>query len=127
MNANKLTRDLFAGVNEPADRQNLTDLEKKHIPVIDAPASVRRCQRFTATVEVGKLLPHNNEYGHSIEFIELYADDLFLAKADLTAVNTCPKVTFCLSLSGPVKELRAYGRCNLHGVWVARSPVAVTD
>ncbi len=121
------TRELFSGVNRPADPRNLTDLEKKHIPVINAPSSVGQGECFAVTVEVGKLLAHPNERGHFIEFIDLYADELFLARMDLTAVNTCPKATLCLALSAPAKELRAYERCNIHGVWSGTVPINVTE
>jgi len=118
---------LFGGVNRPADPRKLTDLEKKHLPVISAPDSVKAGQCFEITVEVGKLLAHPNENGHFIEFVELYADEIYLARADLTAVTTCPAVRFCVALGGAVKELRAYDRCNLHGVWVSTAPIAVKE
>ena len=119
-------QDLFAGVNSPADAQNPTDLEKKHIPIITAPDSIKAGDCFDVTVEVGKLLAHPNEHAHYIEFVELYADSVYLARADLTAKTTCPTVKFCASLPGPIKELRAYGRCNLHGIWIGAVPIAVT-
>ncbi|MHC4983384.1 MAG: class II SORL domain-containing protein [Planctomycetota bacterium] len=118
---------LFAGVNRPADPDNPTDLEKKHIPVIAAPESVKAGECFEVVVEVGKLLAHPNENGHFIEFVELYADDRYLARADLTAGTTCPRLRLCVALRGPVDELRAYGRCNLHGVWVSAVKVAVKE
>ena len=117
--------DLFAGVNRPADPQNLTNLEKKHLPVIDAPDSVEAGKCFTVTVEVGKLLAHPNEPGHFIEFVELYAGEVFLARLDLTAATTCPRVTFCVCLEKDLGPLRAYERCNIHGVWVAEKAVKV--
>lgn len=119
--------DLFLGVNEVADPKNLSDLEKKHIPVIEAPETVRRGQCFEVRVEVGKLLAHPNEYKHFIQFVELYADETFLARVDLTAGRTYPKVTFCVSLQHPAEALRAYENCNLHGMWVGRTPIAVME
>ncbi len=131
MNSQSITpaaiRNLFLGVNRLADPQNPTDLEKKHIPVIDAPASIGRGECFAVTIEVGKMLAHPNQRDHFIEFIDLYADELFLTRLDLTAVNTCPKATMCLALSTPAKELRAYGRCNIHGVWVGSKAISVTE
>ena len=125
--ATTMTRDLFLGVNRPVDPGNLTDLEKKHIPVIEAPSTVNRGECFCVSVEVGKMLAHPNERGHFIEFIDLYADELFLTRVDLTAVSTCPKATLCLALSAPAKELQAYGRCNIHGVWVGSAPINVRE
>ena len=122
-----LTRNLFSGVNRPVDLQNLTDLEKKHIPVIETPSTVNRGEYFCVSVEVGKMLAHPNERDHFIEFIDLYADELLLTRVDLTAVYTCPQATVCVSLSGPAKELRSYARCNIHGVWVGRTAIEVTQ
>jgi len=103
----------------------MTDLEKKHTPVITAPDSVKADECFEVVIEVGKLLAHPNEHGHFIEFIELYADDTFLARTDLTAVKTCPVTTFRVVLDHAHKELRAYERCNLHGCWMSAMPIAV--
>ena len=125
--ATTMTRDLFSGVNRPVDPRNLSDLEKKHIPVIEAPSTVNQGECFCVTVEVGKMLAHPNQRDHFIEFIDLYADELFLTRVDLTAVSTCPKATLCLALSAPAKELRAYGRCNIHGVWMGTVPITVKE
>ena len=122
-----LTRNLFSGVNKISDPSNPTDLEKKHIPVIDAPASVERGECFAVNIEVGKLLAHPNERGHFIEFIDLYADELFLGRVDLTAVNTCPKAVLAVALTGPAEELRAYARCNIHGVWLGTAAITVAE
>jgi len=117
---------LFVGVNEPADPNNLSDLEKKHLPVLEAPDEVTAGECFEVRVEVGKLLEHPNEHKHHVQFVDLYADDTFLARTDFTAVKTCPKTTFCLALHEPVQELRAYEHCNMHGTWVYRKPINVT-
>jgi superoxide reductase len=117
---------LFCGVNKAESPAEMTDLEKKHTPVITAPESVKKGECFEVKIEVGKLLAHPNETGHFIEFIELYADETYLGRADLTAVKTCPTTTFCVALDHVHKELRAYERCNLHGCWVGAKPIKVT-
>ncbi len=122
-----LAQELFTGVNHPADPDNLTDLEKKHLPVLTVPQSVKAGECFEVSIEVGKLLAHPNEHAHFIEFIELYADDTYLARVDLTAGTTCPSVKLCVALPGCIGELRAYQRCNLHGVWVHTAPIKVTE
>ncbi len=122
-----LTRSLFSGVNKISDMSNPTDLEKKHTPVIETLGSVRKGECFSASIEVGKLLAHPNERGHFIEFIDLYADELFLGRVDLTAVNTCPKVVLSLALVSPAQQLRAYARCNIHGVWLGTSAITVVE
>jgi len=122
-----LNRDLFGGVNRVIDPLNITDLEKKHTPFLDVPEKVRRGQPFPVNIEVGKLLGHPNRSDHFIDVIDLYADETFLARVDLTAISTQPKVTLSISLDGPVGELRAYGRCIMHGVWLGSAPVTVID
>ncbi|MHC4183002.1 MAG: class II SORL domain-containing protein [Planctomycetota bacterium] len=109
-------KDLLAGVNTPEDINNPTDTEKKHLPVIDAPDSAGMGEPVTVTVEVGKLLKHPNEPAHHIEWLDLYEDKLYLARADFTGGKVSSKVTFEVSLkkSG---TLRAFACCNLHGVW----------
>ena len=118
-------RDLFSGVNRQAYPRNASDLEKKHIPVIDGPSSVKLGECFTVTIEVGKTLPHPNERDHFIEFMDLYADEFFLARVDLTSVNTYPKADLCIALTSRAKELRAYARCNTHGVWAGTRLITV--
>lgn len=116
--------DLFAQVNRPKDPANMADLEKKHLPVLTAPEKVKAGECFDVTVEVGKLLAHPNEPGHHIEFVDLYEDKVFLCRADLSAVRSCPTVTFCICLQkGGL--LRAFDSCNLHGVWEETKDIAV--
>jgi len=122
----KCADDLFCGVNKPGDASSMTDLEKKHTPVITAPRSVKQGQCFEVTIEVGKYLAHPNEPGHFIEFIELYVDDTYIARMDFTAKTTCPTMKVCVSLDHAHGTLRAYERCNLHGVWGAEAPIEVT-
>lgn len=125
--ATRRATDLFAGINEAADPHNLSDLEKRHIPLIRAPETVRSGECFEVRVEVGELLPHPNEYKHFVQFMDLYADGTFLVRVDLTAGRTCPKATFCVSLQHPAKELRAYAHCNLHGTWKGRKAIEIEE
>jgi superoxide reductase len=109
--------DIFCGVNTAEDIEHASDLEKKHLPIISAPASVKKGEFFEVTVEVGKLLKHPNEPGHFIQFIELYADDTYLARMDFTAKNTSPVMKMRVALEQNYSKLRAFERCNLHGAW----------
>ena len=111
-----MIEDLFSNINRPMDAKNLTDLEKKHLPVIDAPSSVKAGEPFAVTIEVGKLLKHPSEQGHHIQWIVLLSGSLTLAIVQLTPVTTNPKVTLNLTLDKTAK-LRALERCNLHGEW----------
>lgn len=114
----KCEEDLFCGLNKPkmASPDEMSDLEKKHTPVIDAPNSVKKGEPFEVTVEVGRYLAHPNENGHFIEWIELYSGDTFLTRVDLVPRLTQPKVRVIVALDHG-HPLVAKQRCNLHGVW----------
>ena len=106
----KCEEDLFCGVNTVKDCEHMTDLEKKHQPIITAPKSVKKGQCFEVAVEIGKLMEHPNERGHYIEFVELYADHTYLSRIDLTSIPPpalgCTRLfslarssTFCKSIA----------------------------
>ena len=48
--------DILCGVNVVEDVDEASDLEKKHLPIISAPRTVKKGQRFEVVVEVGKLM-----------------------------------------------------------------------
>ena len=122
----KCADDLFCGVNSAPDPANAPDLAKKHTPVIAAPDSVGKGECFEVKIEVGKLLAHPNERAHYIQFVDLYADETYLGRADFTAVTTCPVATFCVQLDHVHEGLRAYASCNMHGVWEGARALTVT-
>ena len=119
--------DIFCGINRAADIDRPSDIEKKHLPIISAPAKVRKGEHFEVEVEVGKLMQHPNEPGHFIQFIELYAGDTYLARMDLTPKSTCPVMKVCVSLDHVHGKLRAFERCNLHGTWENDVDIEVID
>lgn len=111
-------------INTPKDMGNLTDGEKKHLPVIHAPDTAREGAPFEVTVRVGELLAHPNESGHYIQWIELYAGDKLLCKATLTPISAEPTVTFGIKLNES-KTLRAIESCNLHGLWEGVKEISI--
>jgi superoxide reductase len=119
--------DIFCGVNTAENAEHASDLEKKHLPVISAPERAKKGECFEVTVEVGKLKEHPNEPGHFIQFVELYADDTYLARMDFTAKTTCPIMKTCVSLDNTYEKLRAFERCNLHGTWENTVDIEVTE
>jgi len=125
----KCEEDLFCGLNKAraTREEEMTDLEKKHTPVIDAPGKVKKGEPFPVSVEVGRLLAHPNENGHFIQWIELYAGETFLARADLVPRLAKPQVTFIVALDHG-HPLVARERCNLHGIWESPPlPIEVED
>mgnify|MGYP001028028850 CR=1 FL=1 len=115
----------FPAVNQPNDQEEMSDLEKRHLPTITAPARVRAGKRFEVSVEVGSLLPHPNEKEHFIRFIDLYAGDVYLTRAEFTAETTSPVLRAWPSLPGGAGPLVAYCRCNQHGTWKSSVPITV--
>jgi superoxide reductase len=111
-----LTETLFSKINRAKDMRGLEDLEKKHLPVIDAPSLVKAGEPFDVSIEVGKLLKHPNELAHHIQWIVLLNGSLTLAIVQLTPVSTSPKVTVRITLDETI-TLRALERCNIHGEW----------
>ena len=113
--------DLYCGLNKAKSEniEDMTDLEKKHTPVITAPAKVKKGEPFEVSIEVGKLLAHPNENGHFVEWIELYSGDTFLARVNLEPRLTIPHVKFMVALDHG-HALVAKERCNLHGIWASQ-------
>lgn len=111
-----MTTEHVKTINHVKDTANMSDLEKKHIPMIHVGGTPAAGEQFEVTVWVGEQLTHPNEAEHHIEFIDVYLDDRFIARCDLTWGYTEPKVTLNLKTDSG-GTLRAYERCNLHGDW----------
>lgn len=107
-------------INKPADPNNLTEGEKKHIPKISVPETIVAGEPFDVTVEVG-LIPHVMEEKHHIDWIELYLNDKKIGRAELSSENKKAEATFKVeadkSLSGKESKLQALEKCNIHGLW----------
>ena len=110
--------DVLCGINKAKSEnvEEMTDLEKKHTPVIEAPGKVKKGEPFEVLVEVGRHLKHPNENAHFIEWIELYSGETFLARVELEPKLSGPKVKFTVALDY-AHPLIAKDRCNLHGLW----------
>jgi superoxide reductase len=121
-------KGLFCGINTPKDASNMTDLEKKHMPVVDCPDSVKAGEPFQVKVRVGEI-PHVMEEGHHIQWIDIYFKQNFYTRIDLTPVFTMPEVTVTLARHSKHKgsTLRIIERCNLHGQWEATKEISVTE
>ena len=118
-------QDVLCGVNIPKDANALSELEQKHIPVISSPAKVKKDETFTVTVEVGKYKAHPNEPAHFIEWVELYSGDTFLFRASLAGSLSQPKITIPVKLTHAHGPLKAWAKCNIHGLWEGEKDIAV--
>jgi superoxide reductase len=127
----KVDQSLFKTINRVKDPSNKTLLEKKHAPVITAPAKVKAGEQFTVEVSVGEVI-HPMGPNHWIEFIALNIGNEPAGRIDFQPRGYLnPKVTFMVVLtkesapSGKV-TLVAHQRCNLHGYWEGTLDIMVT-
>lgn len=116
-------KSLFCGINRKGDEAEAA-MKEKHLPAITVPEPIIAGQAFDVKVDCGGGGKHPNEHGHFIQWVELYAGEVFLTRAEFTAVVTNPVATVPVNVyhEGEV-TLRALSRCNLHGLW--ESTVAV--
>jgi superoxide reductase len=119
-------KGLFCGMNTPKDAANMTELEKKHMPVIECPDTVKAGEPFQVKIHVGEI-PHVMEEGHHIQWIDVYFKQNFFARIELTPVFTKPEVTVTLVRHSKhkVSTLRVIERCNLHGQWEATKEITI--
>ncbi|GAB4273264.1 MAG: desulfoferrodoxin family protein [Coriobacteriia bacterium] len=102
-----------SGVTLVEDFESADDFDKKHTPYIEF------CGKDGVTsvcVTVGHEVPHPNEPGHFIDWIELQANGAPIARFDLSPAVTAPVVSIKVELE-PGTTLRALEHCNLHGVF----------
>ena len=111
--------DIFCGVNKPKDKNNLVELEKKHMAVIKAPDGVKKDEVFEVSVRIGGIdgVEHPNEPGHFIEWVELYCGDTFLGRCGFNGGTSYPSAVFKVKLSHAHGPLKVWSKCNLHGLW----------
>ena len=115
---------------------------EKHVPVIDAPESVKVGEAFKVEFCVGKEIPHPNTAAHYISWMKLYfvpdggkfaielADEQFKAHGDSMdpstpgPAHTDPfgSVRVKLAASG---TLVAQSYCNIHGLWESEKKITV--
>lgn len=108
--------------------------KEKHVPVIEAPAEVKKGELFQVKLSVGKEIPHPNTTEHHIRWIEVY----FLAEGEkfpyqigrfefnahgesaqgpnTSTIFTHPQVTASFK-SDKAGTILASSYCNIHGLW----------
>jgi len=123
-----IEKGLFCGMNTPKDPSKMTDMEKKHSPVIECPDSVKTGEPFNVSIKVGEI-PHVMEEGHHVQWIDVYFGSNFNGRIELTPVFTRPEMTVTLVKGGKhrTSTLRVIERCNLHGQWEASKVITVTE
>jgi superoxide reductase len=104
-------------IKDPQDAGNLTELEKKHIPIITV---VKKCGLIPegcqdAHVKIGQI-QHPMQEDHSIQHIDFYIDREFVARVHLTPEKLNPAAALHLKTESGM--LSAVELCNLHGAWI---------
>lgn len=104
-------------LNIPKDAGNLTEAEKKHIPVI---VQVKECGLIPQGcqdihVKVGEV-EHPMQQEHYIMHIDIYIDNEFVSRIILTPAKLNPAAA--LHLKAQAGKLTVVELCNLHGAWV---------
>lgn len=105
----------LAGIQTVDDIQSADDFTKKHMPYIEVDRS-DDVAVAVVTVKVGYWVSHPNMPDHFIEWIEIHANGVPVARYDMAAVVVAPEVTCRLAVDEGT-TLTVLESCNLHGVW----------
>ncbi len=104
-------------INSPKDVNNLTELEKKHIPVVKITKTCglipEGCQ--DVHVKMGEI-QHPMQPEHYIVHIDFYIDKEFISRIILTPDKLNP--AGALHLKTKTGRLSVIELCNLHGAWI---------
>ncbi|MBN1134521.1 MAG: class II SORL domain-containing protein [Methanosarcinaceae archaeon] len=119
-------KGFFNGINRPLEPSNLTEMEMKHLPVIETPDTITAGEPFDVTISVGNI-PHVMEVAHHIQWVDLYLGENFITKVLFTPVFTRARATITIVENGDggTAILRAVERCNVHGIWENTKDIAV--
>ncbi|UCC33182.1 MAG: class II SORL domain-containing protein [Candidatus Bathyarchaeota archaeon] len=116
-------------LNKPKDWANLTDMTKKHVPIIDAPKTVQAKEPFTVKIKVGGIegVEHPNTLGHWVNWVELYAGERLISRMEFEP-EMCDGYVISLNIAvNETTTLRARAFCNLHGVWEGREKKVIVE
>jgi superoxide reductase len=132
-------------MTEINDLLQSSDLKKeKHVPVIEAPSTIKKTEQIEVTVSIGKEISHPNTTQHHISWISIFflpddekypiqiGDLIFHAHgssaqgADTSTVYTDHKgiLIFKTEKSGVIL---ASSYCNIHGLWQSSQRIIVSD
>lgn len=116
MTYNKVDQALFAGINRAHAPEDT--LQKLHVPVVAVPNRLRIGKPFRVSISIGKIL-HPMVSDHYIHWVNLFAGNATMGRADFWPEVNEPEVAFTLKLDKPVTLIvRTY--CNIHGLWEHR-------
>jgi len=106
------------------NRENPTDLEKKHVPAIEVPVRLIKNEWFEVKVRVGYETVHPSMPRHWIDEITILVDGVEVAGTDFKVGGvSAPEASFKIRLN-KTSTIEAIENCNLHGRWIS-DPVTV--
>ena len=114
----KVFQEKETAINEPADRSNMEDAEKKHTPDITV---MKECglipgECMDVHLRVGIDLLHPMTPEHFIGWLDFYVDKVFVSRVMLTSkVNPGAGIHLKKDTSG---VLTVVEWCNQHGCWM---------
>ncbi|MHB9155358.1 MAG: class II SORL domain-containing protein [Endomicrobiales bacterium] len=108
--------------------------KEKHVPVIDAPDTVKKGEMFRVSADIGSVITHPNTTAHHIQWIALYfqpegdkysyeigrgeflAHGASVQGADTSTLYTHHEVSLKFKTDKP-GMIFASSSCNIHGLW----------
>jgi superoxide reductase len=106
-----------AAIKQPADPGNLSDGDKKHIPVIQ----VTECGLIDGCTDVHAVvgeIEHVMQPQHYIRYLDCFLNDEFVSRVWLAAEKCHPAVSLHLNAKQGDK-VTIVENCNVHGNWMA--------
>ena len=115
---------------------------EKHVPVIEAPQTIKKDELFNVVVSIGKQVPHPNKTEHHIRWIDMYfypKGEKFpvqVGKIEFTAhgestqgpdtstIYTHHEAVFSLK-TGKSGTIIVSSFCNIHGLWQSSKEIEV--
>jgi superoxide reductase len=97
-----------------------TELEQKHVPGIDAPASAKANEKIEVKVKMGFMQDHPSTKEHYIKYIKLLVDGKEVGSKEWKEGGEKPIATFSITLAKTAK-IEAAADCNLHGLWISEA------
>lgn len=116
---------MYGGVfNAPKDLENLTEMERIHLPKVTLPPVVEDGTQASIIVS----LDHPMEEDHYIKSIQIlnFADPVVIkGKFYMTPVNGEAFISTQIRLAGGEGTVWVVAECNKHGKWAANRTVNV--
>jgi superoxide reductase len=107
-------------IKKPADPDNLSESDRKHIPqiILNRECNLNHDETcIIVQVKIGEI-EHVMETEHFINFIDIYVDRKYVTRAMFTPKKMHPAVNLHLNVSTGMLSVIAH--CNVHGNWRAK-------